>query len=205
MNDIFKFLYNVTKIYTSSYVHFVLQSHPEAADWMNKPILHYDKLVKLYGQDRATRDNAESPSEMRQRMAAQTGDIKGENIAEIDRLVSQNEATLGGVDEENINSPEARRRQKDKASKEEVQAEIIRGIENVANAIVKSTEELVKSNQRLPISEKQIWNHVVELSLDLNKKMPAYLFLIKNSDMLGALLGGPLEECKELLMSTIYS
>ena len=85
------------------------KSHPEAADWMNKPILHYDKLVKLYGHDRATGDNAETPSEMRQRMAAQTGEIEGENIAEVDRLVAQNEATLEGADEENINSPEARR------------------------------------------------------------------------------------------------
>ena len=138
-------------------------------------------------------------------MSSQAEGIKGENISEIERLVAQNEATLEAVGEENINSPEARRRQKGKASREEVQTEIIKGIENVANAIMKSTEELVKSNQRLPISEKEIWNHVVELSLDSNKKMPAYLFLIKNPDMLGALLGCPLEERKELLISMISS
>jgi hypothetical protein len=68
---------------------------------------------------------------------------------------------------------------------------------------MKSTEDLMNSNQRLPIPENQIWDHVVELNLNPINKMPAYLFLIKNPDMLGALLGCPLEERKELIMSML--
>jgi hypothetical protein len=117
--------------------------------------------------------------------------------------VAQNETVLEGIDDANLNSPEARKRQKNKAFREEIQGELIKGFENVANVIMKSTEDLVKSNQRLSIPENQIWDHVVELNLNPNNKMHAYLFLIKNPDMFEALLGCPLEERKKLIMNIL--
>ena len=33
---------------------FSLQEKPKAAEWRNKPILHYEKLAILFGKDRAT-------------------------------------------------------------------------------------------------------------------------------------------------------
>jgi hypothetical protein len=140
---------------------------------------------------------------MRRRITQQIRVTEGENIAEIDRLVAQNEAVLEGIDDANLNSPEAQKRQKSKASREEIQAKIIKGFENIANVIMKSTEDLVKSNLRLPIPENKIWDHVVELNLNPINKMLAYLFLIKNPDMLGALLGCSLEERTELIMSML--
>ena len=51
-------------------------------------------MVKLYGKDRATREQFETALEMRQRWAASTGEGSMENIEDIDYLVAQNEVTL---------------------------------------------------------------------------------------------------------------
>ncbi|KAJ3678961.1 hypothetical protein LUZ61_021125 [Rhynchospora tenuis] len=202
----------------------LIESHPEAANWRNKPIMHYQSLENLYGQDRANGENAETPSEIRQRLAQQIDDTESESIAAIDRMVANNEATLGDLYNENTSSLDGNKKQK--LTREEVQAEIIKGIQGVAEAIVKSTEVLVNAQNsqteqlvkaqsshteqlvkaktsKLSMPATEIWTRVVELDLDPSKRKLAYSFLVKNPDMLEAVLGLPLEVRKEYLMELI--
>ncbi|KAJ4800219.1 Myb/SANT-like DNA-binding domain protein [Rhynchospora pubera] len=169
----------------------LIESHPEAANWMNKPIMHYKSLEKLYGQDRANGENAETPSEIRQRLAQQSNDTEGEGIAAIDRMVAHNEATLEDLNNENTGSPDGNKRHK--FTREEVQAEIMKGIQGVAEAIVRSTEVLVNAQNsqteqlvkaqsshteqlvkaqtsKLSMPAAEIWTRVVELDLDPSKR-----------------------------------
>ncbi|KAJ3699658.1 hypothetical protein LUZ61_003363 [Rhynchospora tenuis] len=173
----------------------LIKDHPEAADWKNKPILHYNKLKRLYGKDRANGDYSESPEEMRQRLAEEDNQVEGDVISEIDRLISRNEAAVGDFDNDNSSSQE--RRKKHKATKEEIQAEIMKGIQGVGEYIMKSTEALVKAhNSQLAVPATEIWDLVLALNLDKEMEMVAYRFLIKNSPAVEALLGCPLEKKK---------
>ncbi|KAJ1693379.1 hypothetical protein LUZ63_010077 [Rhynchospora breviuscula] len=173
---------------------------------------------------RANGENAETPSEIRQRLAQQSNDTEGEGIAAIDRMVAHNEATLEVLNNENTGSPDGNKRHK--FTREEVQAEIIKGIQGVAEAIVRSTEVLVNAQNsqteqlvkaqsshteqlvkaqtsKLSMPATEIWTRVVELDLDPSKRKLAYSFLVRNPDMLEAVLGLPLEERKEYLMELI--
>ena len=66
---------------------FSLQEKPKAAEWRNKPILHYEKLAILFGKDRATREHAQIAAEIRARkVVGKNG--QDNTIDEIDHLVS---------------------------------------------------------------------------------------------------------------------
>ncbi|XP_078168538.1 uncharacterized protein LOC144563044 [Carex rostrata] len=45
----------------------LVEAHPNAASWRNRPVYHYEKLARLYGNDRATGEEAETPAEIRER------------------------------------------------------------------------------------------------------------------------------------------
>ncbi|KAJ3701441.1 hypothetical protein LUZ61_005146 [Rhynchospora tenuis] len=178
------------------------QDHPEAVDWKNKPILHYDKLKRLYGKDRANGDISESPEEMRQRLAEEENQVEGEVLSEIDRLISRNEAALGDLDGDTLNPREGRK--KHKATKEEIQAEILKGIQGVGEYIMKSTEAPAKAhNSQLAVPATEIWDLVLALNLDSEVEMVAYRFLIKNSVEVEALIGCPEEKRREYLISIL--
>ncbi|XP_050246254.1 probable disease resistance RPP8-like protein 4 isoform X9 [Quercus robur] len=74
------------------------KAKPRAKELKNKPIPNYDKLVELYGKDRATGEQSEIASEMRQWWATSIGEGSMENIEDIDHLVAQNEVTLESCD-----------------------------------------------------------------------------------------------------------
>ncbi|KAG6497403.1 hypothetical protein ZIOFF_045302 [Zingiber officinale] len=107
----------------------LIEIKPAAAEWKTKPIRNYEKLVQLYGKDRATGQYAEIASEMRKRKAS----IEVENnVADsfVGSSTKKKSAKKGKVDDENISN----------------------AIDHVAQAIMSSTHEMVKSNE-LPIPE----------------------------------------------------
>lgn len=69
----------------------------------------------------------------------------------------------------------------------------------VANAILISTMELVKSQPKLPTPMSEIWNMLVDLGFDGLEIMKAYIFLGKNPDMVDAILGCPVSKRKSLV------
>lgn len=205
----------------------LIEVKPKAAEWMNKPIPNYEKLVQLYGHDRARGEHAETVAETRQRRANSSEEDVVNTINVIDHMVSQNEVNLRSFDvlehdALNLTTPEAHSRapsqgatsSKDKKSKsrtlkDDIEFEFMReGFDNVAEAIMKSTadltEAILRSTQRLPISEREVWDHLVELGIEPHMQFNAYLFLIQKPDMVRAFLGCPMERRKELLLHMMF-
>ncbi|KAJ1704632.1 hypothetical protein LUZ63_004411 [Rhynchospora breviuscula] len=153
------------------------------------------------GKNRANGDGSESPEEMMQRLAQEDNQPEGDVISEIDRLISRNEATHQDLDDDNLSSPDGRKKHKGKVTKEEIQAEIMNGIQGIGEYIMKSTEAIVKAhNSQLAVPATEIWDVILALNLNPDMEMIAYRFLINNSVEVEALLGCPLEKRKDYLM-----
>ena len=81
-------------------------------------------------------------------------------------------------------------------------------IQDVALAMIEGNSTLRGGNliferslARLPIPEQGMFHLLDEIGIDSKLRMRAYLFLIKNPDMLRAFIGYPVEERKELLFT----
>ncbi|KAG6511597.1 hypothetical protein ZIOFF_029670 [Zingiber officinale] len=82
---------------------------PAAAECKTKPIRNYEKLVQLYGKDRATGQYAETASEMRKRKASievenNVGGHNFETIDEVEFMISQQEIHLDNEDAVNMDA-----------------------------------------------------------------------------------------------------
>ncbi|XP_075655140.1 uncharacterized protein LOC142625347 [Castanea sativa] len=124
----------------------------KAKEFKNKPIPNYDKLVELYGKDRATGEQYETASEMRQQWATSIGEGSMGNIEDIDHLVAQNEVTLESCDNVGEASSKAKKR---KTSKNEDMEQIMGAIQNVALAMRDGNLIFERSMARLPIPEQK--------------------------------------------------
>ena len=131
-----------------------------------------------------------------------------ENIEDIDHLVAQNEVTLESCDnvgDNNVGEASSKAK-KIKASKNEEMEQIMGAIQGVALAMREGNSALRERNliferslARLPIPEQDMFHLLDEINSRL--RMRAYLYLIKNPDMLRAFIGYPVEEHKELLFT----
>ena len=170
-------------------------------------------MVELFGKDRATGEQSETTSKMRQRWATSTGEGSMENIEDINHLVAQNEVTFESYDNVGDNkvgeaSSEAKKR---KTSKNEDMEQIMGAIQDVALAMRRGNSALREGNliferslARLPIPEQGMFHLLDEIGIDSRLRMRAYLYLIKNPDLLRAFIGYigyPVKECKELLFT----
>ncbi|KAJ3699284.1 hypothetical protein LUZ61_002989 [Rhynchospora tenuis] len=105
---------------------------PEAGVWMTKPVRNYKKLEALFGDDRAVEEDADTAAELRERNArlndAESEIHVGETVEEIDFMVSQNQATIGGynVDPESLlNKSSGGKKEKKQKTRRSVDAETI--------------------------------------------------------------------------------
>ncbi|KAK9983978.1 hypothetical protein SO802_033503 [Lithocarpus litseifolius] len=175
-----------------------LRAKPKAKEFKNKPIPNYEKLVELYKKDRATGEQFATVSEMRQRCATLTEEGSMENIEDINHLVAQNEVTLESCDNVGETSSKAKKR---KTSKNEDMEQIIGAIQDVALEMIEGNSALKegilifeRGLAGLPISEQDVFHLLDEKGIDFRLRMRAYLFLFKNSNMLRAFIGYPVEE-----------
>ncbi|KAG6471071.1 hypothetical protein ZIOFF_072167 [Zingiber officinale] len=155
-----------------------------AVEWKTKPVRNYEKLVQLYGKDRATGQYAETASEMRKRKASievenNVGGHNFETIDEVEFMISQQEIHLDNEDAVNMgaqiptqpsksqaDSFVGSSSKKKSAKKGKVDDEnISNAIDHVAQAIMSSTHEMVKSNE-LPIPEHEVWTGSVDKFLE---------------------------------------
>ena len=160
-------------------------------------------MVELYGKDRATGEQSETASEMRQRWATSTREGSMENIEDIDHLVAQNEATLESCDnvgDNNVGEASSKAKKR-KTSKNEDMEQIMGAIQDVALAMREGNLIIERSLARLPIPKQDVFHLLDEIGIDSRLRMRAYLYLIKNPDMLRAFVGYPVEERKELLFT----
>ena len=61
-----------------------------------------------------------------------------------------------------------------------------------------------RSLAHLPIPEQDMFHFLDEIGIDSRLRMRAYLYLIKNLDMLRGFIGYPVEERKELLFTMMF-
>ena len=167
-------------------------------------------MVEFYGKDRATGEQSETASKMRQWWATSTGEGSMENIEDIDNLVAQNEVTLESCDNvgDNNMGEASLKAKKRKTSKNEDMEQIMGAIQDVALAMREGNSALREGNlifERslacLPIPEQDVFRLLDEIGIDSRLPMRAYLYLIKNLDILRAFIGYPMEERKELLFT----
>ena len=90
---------------------------------------------------------------------------------------------------------------KRKTSKNEDMEQIMGAIQDVALAMREGNLIIERSLARLPIPEQDVFHLLDEIGIDSRLRMRAYLYLIKNPDMLRAFVGYPVEERKELLFT----
>ena len=136
-----------------------------------------------------------------------------ENIEEIDHLVAQNEVTLESYDnvgDNNVGEASSKAKKR-KTSKNEDMEQIMGAIQDVALAMREGNSRLrewnlifEKSLACLPILEQDMLHLFNEIGIDSRLQMKAYLYLIKNPNMLRAFIGYPVEERKELLFTMMY-
>ncbi|KAJ3706954.1 hypothetical protein LUZ61_010659 [Rhynchospora tenuis] len=195
----------------------LFKSRPEAKVWMTKPVRNYKKLEALFGDDRATEEDAETAAEIRERNArlndVESGVQVDETVEEIDFLVSQNEATIGGYDvdpespllnKSNGEEGTSKQKQKVKRSKYVEAVNLNESFKTFADAIKESTAEMMKPQQRLPIPESEIWKYLEELQLGDEKfEDAAYLYLTKEPGRLGAFIGCPSHRRKNILLAML--
>ena len=133
-----------------------------------------------------------------------------QNIEDIDHLVAQNEVTLESCDNVGDNNvgEASLKAKKRKTSKNEGMEQIMGAIQDVALAMREGKSALREGNliferslARLPILEQDMFHLLDEIGIDSRLRMRAYLYLIKNPNMLRAFIGYPVKECKELLFT----
>ncbi|KAJ9567284.1 hypothetical protein OSB04_003250 [Centaurea solstitialis] len=68
------------------------QGKPKAVKWRNKPILHYNEMLKLFAKDKATGTRAETAKERNNR--SKESEKRPETVEEIDELLVMDDITL---------------------------------------------------------------------------------------------------------------
>ncbi|KAJ3708535.1 hypothetical protein LUZ61_012240 [Rhynchospora tenuis] len=182
----------------------LVKKHPQAAAWRNKPIPNYHNLCLLYGADRATLEEAETATEMRERIRSEQEESRANTIEEIDHMVLNDEVRLEGYD--TPPNAEGRKRAKRKATLVEEVASVKKSFQSAADAIAKAAAEMVKiqptsdtmtSQEKSPMSKSEIWKLLKELNLNAVQLHKAYIFLIKNPEMLDGILSCPSSDLSE--------
>jgi hypothetical protein len=139
---------------------------------MKKPMPNYDKLVENEN-DRTTKEQGETASEMRRRWANSTREGSMENIEGIDHLVAQNEVNLESfdtMDDDNAQSysraplqgETSSKAKKRKTSKDEKDMEqMMVAIQNIASTMREENLSFERSFARFPILDEQVF-HLVD-------------------------------------------
>ncbi|OMO97518.1 hypothetical protein CCACVL1_04529 [Corchorus capsularis] len=193
----------------------LIKEKPKAKMYINTPIPHYNKMVILYGKDRATGKRSVTAKEMRKNFtcigSADFTDSTNEVHPTMSQFSVQNARSVEDDDIDMMSPSEyehvsplhgsARGNKKAKKSvdKEKNVGEGIKeAIEKVADAIKTSGERLGKKAQ---ISATE----TVQLLKDLGFEPPLlhviYSKLTMNVDLLNDVLGFPMEMCRDYILS----
>ncbi|CAK8540092.1 unnamed protein product [Lathyrus sativus] len=186
----------------------------EAAEWKNKPILFYDKLAKLFGKDRATREHEGTIAKMRAKKAANVEKSHGTTIEEIDHLVETNEVILEGFDDDehhsnnsptrpyitnsqDVSSSRTKKRVKKVIEDDTSMIEISKTFKKMVDVFEMNSMELVKQSKNA--NGEDIWAEFVEIGVEPSSLSLVYMYLVKNADALKAFNGISIDKRKEML------
>ena len=182
---------------------------------MSTPILNYERLVILYGNDRATGDHAETASELRKRKATIVDEDFMNTVEGIDHLISQNEVTLedctalanDDVDVEvpsQIPSTGGCNRKVKKAKKSEGGFDkIYSTMNNVAEAPREMNQSMHENSKPLILDE-ELWSLLQELEFDPSLMSTIFYKLMSDRIMLRTILRCPMHLKKQVIMQLAF-
>ncbi|CAH9077525.1 unnamed protein product [Cuscuta europaea] len=183
----------------------LVEAHPDAEEWMRKPIANYDKMVIICGEDRAYGGMSETGEDIRNDKS-----FGADSIETSDSLQE-------GVNDVDVTSPQIRVRDEPKSkrpkkSKDNVEdggvtaalMTIAEAFKDSTSALRESTLAYEKSHQKLPISEVELWKLLEDLHIENHLINRAYLYLLNNPDMIKGLIGCPKNKQKELLIEMVF-
>ncbi|WOL20471.1 hypothetical protein Cni_G29276 [Canna indica] len=208
----------------------LVEAHPQAKEWMTKSVPNYDKMVILYGRDRATGEHAETAKEMKKRQSSMTEEVFDDTIEGIDRLVAEKEVTIDPFEnmvEENAefleqevhsrthvspHSGNCSKTKKAKKWKEDKEVIVIAdAIDSVAEAIrdgnvaIREGNEVLKdAYQCLPVKEDEVYSLLEKIRIAPQSITQAYIYLLKHPDMLRGVLGCPPKKQKAVVMEMVF-
>lgn len=180
----------------------------------------------LYGNDRATGEEAETASEMRKRQHSSTENQLDTTIDDLDNLISTNQVILENVDNfididndifnsstqhpspgSNSGTTSKKRKKEDATKERESDFELIKGaIDNVAIAL-KEGNALFKdsySHKVPPISGEETWDLIKECGCDSDLIPDIYCFLMSDVDKLRSVCQCPREARKAVIMKMVF-
>ncbi|XP_076954019.1 two-component response regulator-like APRR1 [Bidens hawaiensis] len=187
----------------------LIKESPRAAKWRDKPILHYHEMLELFAKERATGARAETAKQRNKRL--KENDHTPETIDEIDQMVETNDITLENItsaDDIHVVSetpdsqakyPSFSKSKKRKLEKDdEFTTTLMSSINNVADAIDKSTKDLCKvmeGSRARVYSEEEIYKELEIMGIVSEEEIfDAYLFLVERPEKARALFGCPLNK-----------
>ncbi|KAF7840319.1 Myb/SANT-like DNA-binding domain protein [Senna tora] len=186
----------------------LIETKPEAQEWMRKPIAHYDKMMVIYGNDRATGQISTTAKEKRKRPLIE----ETESLDTIDASSEMGNQDLG--DDNAVTSPavqivqdlgENSSKKNKKTNKCDQETERVgKALEDIAQAIKDGNTIFEKVMQKNPISEAEVWKLLKDLNIDADLIGSVYLHLVENPDKLRALIGLPDENRKAFLLQIVF-
>ncbi|XP_057445452.1 uncharacterized protein LOC130737653 isoform X1 [Lotus japonicus] len=201
---------------------FLRMSKPKAANCRRTPFPYYEEMVTLYGSDRATREEAETTSEMRKRVNSTTESDFFDSIDDIDDGILRNEVRLEDFDDNNVNndaSPEIQsqdpsptqstnnKRKKSKVANNKGNDDDILEIKGAMQEVAASLREvnvIMKERHIPPISGEEAWKLIKECGCNENLWPMIFCKLMKDVDGLKTVLECPVEARKDVIMYMVF-
>nr|XP_043632953.1 uncharacterized protein LOC122604117 [Erigeron canadensis] len=188
----------------------LIKEKPEAAKWKNKQICHYEELLYLFAEDRATGASAITTKERKNML---NNGKRVETIEEIDQLLESDvivletppnidnihAATTTKPSKENLPTIKAKNKKKRKPEEEEdFQGKVMSSIKDVAEAIRENTK-VMKSSRPHVYFEEEIYIGLESMDLAPNEIRKVYLYLVEHPGKTRALFGCPYIMRREML------
>jgi hypothetical protein len=204
-------------------VKLIFQSKPKAANWRNVPLPNYEKMLRLYGPNRADGDFGGTVKESRKQDSSAIDEDFVETIQDIDGHVARNEVNLVSFDAPHFDftipetqspdpSPIASGSKKKKlkvVKNKESNNEMIdmkESMNMVAEALHEGNE-IMRERQKYelpPISGEEAWNLIKDCGCETASLPEIYCAIMKDVGKLRTILQCPLEVRKAVIMQLVF-
>ncbi|XP_028768048.1 uncharacterized protein At2g29880-like [Neltuma alba] len=194
----------------------LIESKPKAANWRYIPFPNYDKMVTLYGNDRASGEGTHTTGEMRKRRHSINEDDFIDTFNNTDNIASQHnvniehfEALDNSINQDTsigVTSGSSKKKQKGNSNREKDSE--LDGIKDVMSEVaqaMKDANQIMRDTVRkLPqFSGEQVWNMVKECGVATIYIAKIYKALMSNDGLLRTFAECPFVGRKDLVMEII--
>ncbi|KAK2424279.1 hypothetical protein QL285_034655 [Trifolium repens] len=201
----------------------LIESKPKAANWRNVPLPNYEKMLRLYGPNRADGDLGGTVKESRKQGSPATDEDFAETIQDIDGHVARNEVNLESFDAPRFDftvpetqSPDpspiasgSKRKKLKVVKNKESNNEMIDMKEsmNMVAEALREGNEIMRERQKYelpPISGEEAWNLIKDCGCETASLPEIYCAIMKDVGKLRTILQCPLEARKAVIMQLVF-